>query len=70
MLWSFFRFHQILIQWKKYWKHDVTYEESDYSEESARENEVFYSTILHLHVNLIYLLMNSSFGSCLEAGLI
>ena len=25
MLWLFFRFHWILIQWKKSWKHDVTF---------------------------------------------
>ena len=48
MLWSFFKFHEILIQWKKYWICDVRFifnEKSDYSKENISSNEVFRSTI-------------------------
>ena len=42
-----FKFHEILIQWKKYWKYDSYFnEESDYPEESTSDNEHFCSTIL------------------------
>ena len=49
MLWSFFKFHWNLIQWKKCWKYDVRFifnEESDFSEEKTSHKEDFRSTIL------------------------